>query len=123
MSATVTPATTETVRTNQVIEVVKAGSDLVDGLKTANPALYAQLVGTLATYGKSAAAPLVGSALGALIAHYGLGPYVTPDLLTFATDALVALGTTAGALVMHWWGKRPGRALAAMPPTAPKAAA
>ena len=102
-----------TTHTDQAVALAKDGAQMVASFETVNPALYAQLVGSLATYGKSAAAPLVGSALGALVAHYGLGPFVTADTLTLLTEVLVAIGTSAGALVMHWFGKAPGRALAA----------
>ena len=121
MSATTTPAPTapatapQTVRTNAAINAAESGAALLNNLQTADPALYAQLVGSVATYGKSAAAPLVGSLLGLFVAHYGLGPYVTPDTLTFLTDALVGLGTVAGAAIMHWLSKAPARKMAAPP--------
>lgn len=106
--------------TDNVIAVVKDGNQLVAALQTVNPALYAQIVGTLGTYSKSAAAPLVGSALGLLVAHYGLGSYLSAETLSLLTDLLVAAGTAAGAAAMHWWSKRPGRALAAPTQGSPK---
>lgn len=101
----------QVIQTDVAVSVAQNGAQLLSAFQVANPALYAQLVGSLATYGKSAAAPLLGSLLGLLVAHYGLGPYVTPDILTLTTEALVALGTGIGAIVMHWWSKWPGRAL------------
>jgi hypothetical protein len=122
MSATTTaPAPTpaaQTAQTNAAISAAETGAALLNNLQTADPALYQQLVGSFSTYGKSAAAPLVGSLLGLLVAHYGLASYVTPDTLNLLTDALVALGTGAGALVMHWIGKRPGNKLAGAVPGA-----
>jgi hypothetical protein len=98
--------------TDQAVAFAADGAKLITNLQTANPALYAQLVGSVATYGKSAAAPLVGSLLGLAVARWGLQPYVTADTLSLATNALVGLGTAVGALIMHWWAKAPGRALA-----------
>jgi hypothetical protein len=100
-----------TTSTDQAFALAEDGAMFLSQIETTNPALYAQLVGSLATYGKSAAAPVVGSVLGLLVAHYGLGPYVTADTLSFLTDALVGLGTAGGAMLMHWIGKAPGRAL------------
>ena len=111
MSTTTTTQTPEVIATDQAVAAAKDAGELLSTLETANPALYAQLFGSLATYGKSAAAPLVGSLLGALVAHYGLGPYVTADTLNLATEALVGVGTGAGAIVMHWISKKPARAL------------
>lgn len=122
MSATtIAPAPTpaaQTAQTNAAISAAETGAALLNNLQTADPALYQQLVGSFSTYGKSAAAPLVGSLLGLLVAHYGLAAIVTPDTLNLLTDALVALGTGAGALVMHWIGKRPGNKLAGAVPGA-----
>lgn len=114
-----TPAA-QTRLTDAAVNAATTGAELLQNLQTNDPALYQQLTGSLATYGKSAAAPLVGSLLGLLIAHYGLGPYMTPDALNLLTEALVAIGTGAGALIMHWIGKRPGNKLATpTPPAAP----
>jgi hypothetical protein len=109
--------TTAPVNASEAVAVAKEGSHFVALVQTADPALYAQLVGSLATYSKSAAAPLVGSVLGLLVAKYGLGPYVTPDILNLATEALVAIGVSAGAAAMHWLSKAPGRALQASSPS------
>ena len=118
MSTTTTPPPTPT---DRAVALAKNGAEFVAMAQTVDPALYAQLVGSLATYGKSAAAPLVGSLLGLLVARYGLGSYVTPDTLNLLTEALVAAGTAAGAAAMHWISKSPGRKLAT--PASPPAAA
>jgi hypothetical protein len=98
---------------DSAVAIAKNGAQLVAILQQADPALYAQLVGSLATYSKSAAAPLIGAGLGLGIAKLGIGSYVTPEIQNLLTEALVALGTGAGAVVMHWWSKGPGRALQA----------
>jgi hypothetical protein len=117
MSGTQPAAKPEVVATNNVIAVVQDGNELISALQTANPALYAQLVGSLSTYGKSAAAPIVGSLIGLLAAKYGLGPYLSTETVNLLTELLVGAGTVVGAAFMHWYGKRPGRELAAAPPT------
>jgi|SRR6185437_4068040 len=117
-----------TTRTDQAIEVSRDGAKLIANLQTADPALYAQLVGSLATYGKSASAPVVGALIGALVARYGLGctnptatNCFTPDTVNLLTEVIVGAGTALGAVVMHWIGKIPGRKLAAGVPVAPSA--
>jgi hypothetical protein len=130
MSATIpTPPVAspqQTAQTNAAVNWAQTGAQLLTAFQTANPALYEQLVGSVATYGKSALAPIVGAALGLAVAKLGVGSYVTPDTLNLLTDALVGLGTGAGALAMHWWSKRPGRALqtpgAVSPPPVPPTA-
>ena len=96
---------------SEAVNIAKDGAEFVALVQSSDPALYAQLVGSLATYGKSAAAPLLGSLLGLLIAKYGLQPYVTADMINLLTEALVAAGTGIGALVMHYLSKAPGRTL------------
>jgi len=112
MSGTI-PATSE--KASAAVAVARSGAELVQTLQREDPALYAQLVGSLSTYSKSAAAPIVGSLLGLVVAHYGLGPYLGTETLNLLTEALVGLGMAAGAAFMHWFGKRPGRALQAAP--------
>lgn len=111
MSAT-QPATTPA---SNAVAIAKGGAELVSLLQSQDPPLYAQLVGSLATYGKSAAAPVVGALVGLLVAKLGVASIVTPDLQALLTDALVGLGTAAGAAAMHWLSKAPGRALQAAP--------
>lgn len=121
MSGTIlVPPQQQAAQTTAAVAIAQDGAQLLSAFQIANPPLYAQMVGSLATYAKSASAPLVGSLLGLLVAHYGLGPYVTPDILNLATEGLVALGTGTGALAMHWWSKSPARALLA--PSVPAAA-
>jgi hypothetical protein len=117
MSGTDPAIKQEVVATNNVVAFARNGAELVDGFATANPALYAQLVGSLSTYSKSAAAPIVGSLIGLLAAKYGLGPYLSTETVNLLTELLVGAGTVAGAAFMHWYGKRPGRELAAAPAT------
>jgi hypothetical protein len=138
MSTTVTTAPTPigipnsagvpTTRTDQAIEVSRDGAKLIANLQTADPALYAQLVGSLMTYAKSGAAPVVGAFVGVIVAHWGLACTATavngcftPDMVNMITYAIVGAGTALGAVVMHWIGKIPGRKLAAGVPVAPSA--
>lgn len=115
MSATVTP-TPPAENASAAVALARGGAQFVQTLQTADPALYVQLVGSFATYGRSAAAPVVGGLLGLLVAYLGLKDIVTPDLQGLLTNAIVGLGTALGAAAMHWYGKRPGRALQEAPP-------
>ena len=105
-SGTTTPA-------SDAVAVAQTGAQFVATVQAADPALYGQLVGSLSTYSKSAAAPVVGAVVGLLVAKFGLAQIVTPDLQNLLTEALVGVGTAAGAAIMHWWSKAPGRALKA----------
>lgn len=113
MSATIPPVATTPA--SNAVAIAKGGAQLVSLVQTADPALYAQLVGSVTTYAKSAGAPLVGAAVGLLVAKLGVASIVTPDLQALLTDALMAVGTAAGAAAMHWLSKAPGRALQAAP--------
>lgn len=113
-----TQPTPEVKATNNVIAVVQTGSQLVAALETANPALYAQLVGSLSTYSRSALAPFAGLLVGWAVAHWGLSPYLGTETQEILTNALACVGASAAALGMHWIGKRPGVALQASPPEA-----
>jgi len=115
MSGTQPATKPEVVATNNVIAVVQNGNQLIAGIKEANPALYNQMVGSLSTYGKSAAAPIVGSVIGLVAAHYGLGPYLSTEMVNLLTWLLVGAGTAAGSAFMHWRGKATARELAAAP--------
>lgn len=123
MSATqpvpVTPTGAPVTSGNVAVAVAKGGAEFVALVQQADPALYSQLVGSLATYSKSVAAPLVGAGVGLLVAKLGVANIVTPDLQALLTEALVALGTAVGAAVMHWVGKAPGRLLQDAPPVPP----
>lgn len=114
-ASTGAPVKPEVVATNNVIAVVQNSAEFFEGIKAANPALYNQMVGSLSTYGKSAAAPAIGSLLGLAAAYWGLSPYLSAETLNLLTEVLILIGTSAGAIFMHWWGKRPGRELAATP--------
>lgn len=96
---------------NQAIAIAKGGAEFVEVVRTADPALYGQLVGSLTTYSKSALAPVVGALVGLAVAKLGVISIVTPDLQALITDALVGVGTAGGAAVMHYFSKAPGRLL------------
>jgi hypothetical protein len=119
-------AAAEVKATNTAISFARNAPELLDGLKAANPAMAAQLTGTVATYSKSGAAPLVGSIVGWLAAHFALmcssavaSNCWTQDTVNIVTALCIAAGTSLFALGMHWWSKAPTRALVApAPPTA-----
>jgi len=111
-----------TALTNAAIAVAQAAPGLLTTLQTVNPALAAQLTGSLATYSKSAAAPIVGLVVGAVVAHFGLACSATtvaaagcwsPDTINLVTEICCAAGTGIGALAMHWLSKAPARSVLA----------
>lgn len=115
-----------TTPTDEAVAAAKNAPELLTFLQTMNPALYAQLTGSLGTYGKSAAAPVVGAIVGAVVAHYGIACTTavttgcwSADFIGYVTDSLVLAGTAAGALVMHWVSKSPARAAVNSAPAAP----
>ena len=117
MSTTTTPAAT-LAATNEAVAVAKGLAEAISAFETANPALYAQLVGSLGTYGKSAAAPVIGLIVGAEVARLGLacGAAVTTgcwsaDTVQTVTLVCCAAFSAAGAALMHWMSKSPARAV------------
>lgn len=115
-----------TTATDEAVTAAKNAPQLLTILEDVNPALYAQLLGSAATYSKSAAAPVVGVAVGALVARFGLACTATVTTACWTqgtvdtvTDLCVAAGAALGALVMHWISKAPARAVAA--PSSPAA--
>lgn len=126
MSAMTPPKTP----TDQAVDDARGFAQAVSFLQTDNPALAAQITGSLSTYGKSALAPIIGGGVGLIVAHYGLscGSQPTagcwsPDLINQVTDAIVLVCASGAAAVMHWLSKAPARAaIAASPPPAPPVA-
>ena len=117
MSGTSTPTpTATTAATNDVIKVARDAPELLAGFQAANPALAAQLTGSLATYLKSGGAPLVGTAIGYLVAHYALG-WSQGDI-DLATEICCAIGAAVVSAANHWWSKAPARAMLAPEPAA-----
>ena len=111
--------------TNAAISLARNAPELLAGLQAVNPAVAAQLTGTVATYSRSASAPLVGAAVGWIAAHFGLmcsaaaaANCWTADTVTTVTALCVAAGTSLSALGMHWLSKAPTRALVAPAPPA-----
>ena len=117
--------------TNEAVAVAKGAAEAISAFETANPALYAQMVGSLGSYSKSAAAPVIGLVVGAEVAHLGLacGAAVTTgcwsaDTVQTVTLVCCAAFSAAGAALMHWMSKSPARAVlnAAAPAPAAKVA-
>lgn len=120
---------TMTAMTNIASSVALDFPEIVAGLEQVNPGIADQLKGSWQTYAKSGAAPVVGMLVGAAAAHYGLAcaPGTTtacwsPDFVNQVTLALIAVGTSAGALVMHWISKFPARKVLASTPVVVPAA-
>lgn len=127
MSATTPPTQSTTTRAFATNTAMNAARDLPDAiakLEKVDPALAAQLTGSLATYFKAGASPvaagvagwLVGQAVGA--AGLACSAAVTtscwsPEFQSAASNVLALVFTAAGALVMHWWSKAPARAVVA----------
>lgn len=118
MSTTTAPPDPVAAATTAAIDIARDAPTLVAGLEASNPAMAAQLTGSLATYAKSGAAPIVGMIVGTLAAHYGLactavtaatGACWSQEVINNVTYALIGLGASAGALVMHWISKWPAR--------------
>jgi hypothetical protein len=113
--------------TNAAVAAAQGAAEAINAFETANPALYAQMVGSLGTYGKSALTPAISGLIGGAVTHYGLscGAVVTAgcwsaDNVQLATLAVTAVCSAIGAAVMHWISKSPARAvLNAAVPAAP----
>jgi hypothetical protein len=126
MSATTTPKTP----TDQAVDDARGFAQAVSFFQTDNPALAAQITGSLSTYAKSGAAPIVGAILGWAVPHYGLACSVpptpgcwSPDLINQVSEVAGLVCASAASLVMHWLSKAPARAaIAASPPPAPPVA-
>lgn len=126
MSAIPPPATpaTQTARTNAAISAAQDGITLLNTLQTADPALYAQLVGSVATYSKSSGGTLACGIIAWGAAQWGMAcsATVTTNCLTpEATQVLGGVAALAGAfvgsLIMHKIGKLPGQKLTAPTPS------
>ena len=122
MSATNTPNTLAL--TNTVINDARTGAGpAIAALQTANPALYALLLGSGGTYGRAFIAPVVGAVVGWAVAHWALGcsgtataGCWTPDTVNAITEIVTTGCGGLAALVMHWISKSPARAIVNAPP-------
>lgn len=111
--------------TNIAVVAAKDLPDLLTKLNTVNPALYAQLTGTLATYAKSAAAPAVGLVVGEIVAKGvdALGVTWTADTTALVTNLILVVGAAGAAAINHWFSKRPANTAVATTETQPIAVA
>jgi hypothetical protein len=114
--------------TDRAVAAARSGAQLLANFQQVNPALAEQLTGSVATYSKSGAAPLVGAAIGWGAAHYGLmcsastaavAGCWTDATVTLVTAICIAAGTALSAGGMHWLAKAPARAALASSPAPP----
>lgn len=113
-------ASTKTRTADTAIAISRTLAATVDEWQATNPALAAQVTGSLATYLKSGVAPVVGSFVGYGAAHLGLmctaatianSGCWSQGTIDLVTEILVMAGTGIGALIMHWHSKAPARAV------------
>ena len=127
-STTPTPATqaatVHAADVNAVVNLARTLPEQITRLEAVDPALAAQLTGSLATYLKSGASPVAGAVagwfVGQAVGYFGLACTATvttacwsPGFVDGVANALAVAGTALGALVMHYISKAPARAVVA----------
>ena len=122
-------AATHAANVNSIVALAKDLPAQAAALEAVDPELAAQLTGSLQTYFKAGASPVVvgiaGWIVGQAVGYFGMACSATvttacwsPEFVNGVANVLAVAGTAGGALAMHWLSKAPFRAVAAATPGA-----